>query len=119
MDPMKASTFRWLGVASAARKSAWQAGLTLAALCGPGANTGWTCPFCYAAAASVKADAASALRSGIVILLVPPLLIFGAIAAAAIRGRHRYQVAREQGEQLQAVQTESTVAEGDGAVNRC
>jgi hypothetical protein len=47
------------------------------------------CPFCYTAAATARAGAIRALQSGILVLILPPILIFAAIAA--FRRRHRYQ----------------------------
>ena len=49
-----------------------------------------TCPMCYRAAAAAKAGAVHALRSGVLILMVPPVLIVGGITLLAIRGRDRF-----------------------------
>lgn len=53
-------------------------------------NQAWACPFCYAAFASAKAGVLQALRSGMLILILPSLAIFAAILAVARRSRHRY-----------------------------
>jgi hypothetical protein len=59
-----------------------------------------TCPLCYRAAAASKAGALQALRSGVLILMIPPVVIFGVVTAMAIRGRDRFNdadtVAEEQ-----------------------
>ena len=49
-----------------------------------------SCPLCYRAAAAAKGGALQALRSGILILMVPPVLIVGGIAVLAVRGRNRF-----------------------------
>ena len=55
----------------------------------------WSCPFCYTGVASAKAGVIHALRSGILILILPPLAIFAAILVAAVCRRHRYWEARD------------------------
>jgi hypothetical protein len=45
---------------------------------------------CYTSAAAAKAGALQALRSGILILLVPPLLMFVAIFVVIYRYRNRF-----------------------------
>jgi hypothetical protein len=45
---------------------------------------------CYRAAAAAKGGALQALRSGILILMIPPVLIVGGIAVLAVRGRNRF-----------------------------
>src|SRR5438445_10187785 len=52
-----------------------------------------SCPMCYRAAAAAKAGAIQALRSGILILMIPPVLIVGGIAVLAVRGRNRFNEA--------------------------
>lgn len=52
------------------------------------------CPFCYTAAAAAKAGAIHALQSGILVLILPPILIFAVIAVTAVRRRHRYHEVR-------------------------
>ena len=49
-----------------------------------------SCPMCYRAAAAAKGGALQALRSGILILMIPPVLIGGGIAVLAVRGRNRF-----------------------------
>ena len=49
-----------------------------------------SCPLCYRAAAASKAGALQALRSGVLILMIPPVLIFGAVTMMAVRGRDRF-----------------------------
>ena len=48
------------------------------------------CAMCYTTAASAKAGAIQALRSGILILLVPPLVMFAAIFVVIYRSRNRF-----------------------------
>src|SRR2546426_10637649 len=45
------------------------------------------CVMCYNTAAAAKAAAINALRSGILILMVPPVLISAGVFALALRGR--------------------------------
>ena len=52
-----------------------------------------SCPLCYRAAAAAKGGALQALRSGILILMIPPVLIVGGIAVLAVRGRNRFNAA--------------------------
>ena len=52
-----------------------------------------SCPMCYRAAAAAKGGALQALRSGILILMIPPVLIVGGIAVLAVRGRNRFNEA--------------------------
>src|SRR5579863_2713755 len=49
-----------------------------------------TCPLCYRAAAESKAGAVHALRSGVLILMIPPVLIFGIVTMVAVRSRDRF-----------------------------
>jgi hypothetical protein len=49
------------------------------------------CPFCYNAAAATKAGGLRALRNGILILMIPPVLIVGVVCIMAIRSRDRYR----------------------------
>ena len=49
-----------------------------------------SCPLCYRAAAAAKGGALQALRSGILILMIPPVLIVGGIAVLGVRGRNRF-----------------------------
>lgn len=49
-----------------------------------------SCAMCATTASSAKAGALQALRSGILILLIPPILMFIAIFALAFRNRERF-----------------------------
>lgn len=57
-----------------------------------------SCAMCYNTAASAKAAAIQALRSGILILLIPPILMVVAILARALRSRERFDDCSEGGE---------------------
>jgi len=57
-----------------------------------------SCAMCYNTAASAKAAAIQALRSGILILLIPPVLMVGAIMARTLRSRERFDNRPETGE---------------------
>lgn len=59
------------------------------------------CAMCYTAAAAAKATAIKALRSGILILLFPPGLIFIAILVVAYRRRNTFNVPEETAEELE------------------
>jgi hypothetical protein len=48
------------------------------------------CVMCYNTAAAAKAAAINALRSGILILMVPPVLISAGVFVLALRGRERF-----------------------------
>ena len=78
-----------------------------------------TCPLCFRAAAASKAGAVAALRSGILILMIPPVVIFGLVTLMAVRGRNRFNEA----EGATAAQTEresesaEALAEEDHAWN--
>ena len=47
------------------------------------------CAMCYSTTAASRA-AIQALRSGIVVLLIPPVLIFGTVCVLALRNRNRF-----------------------------
>src|SRR5580693_4097478 len=66
----------------------------LASLVGLASVQAAACPFCYTAAAAAKAGAIRALQNGILMLSLPPILIFAAIAVTAFRRRHSYHEAR-------------------------
>ncbi len=51
------------------------------------------CAMCYTSASAAKASAIQALRSGILILLIPSLLIFAATAVLVIRRRNQFNEA--------------------------
>lgn len=48
---------------------------------------------CYTSASAAKAGAIQALRSGILILLIPSLLVFAATAVLVIRRRNQFNEA--------------------------
>ena len=48
------------------------------------------CAMCYTSAESAKKAGIEALRSGILILLVPPLVMFGGIIWLTYRSRNRF-----------------------------
>lgn len=72
-------------------------GATVAVLVLLGSTTVWaqTCPLCYRAAAASKAGAIAALRRGVLILMLPPVAIFGIVTWIAIRRRDRFNEADE------------------------
>ena len=63
------------------------------------------CAMCYTSASAAKAAAIQALRSGILILLIPALLVFAAIFVIVFRRRNQFhecgEWTREQDEELQ------------------
>ena len=62
------------------------------------------CPFCYNAAAATRAGGLAALRNGILILMIPPVLIVGLVCIMGIR---RYR------KDLESEANPSRVAAGD------
>jgi hypothetical protein len=62
----------------------------LAGLAVPRVGLAQGCALCYNTAAAANASAIHALRSGILVLLIPPVLIFGAICTFALRHRNRF-----------------------------
>jgi hypothetical protein len=46
------------------------------------------CPMCYTTAASAARGTIHALRSGIVTLVIPPVLLFGGMLAVALRWKN-------------------------------
>jgi hypothetical protein len=52
------------------------------------------CPLCYNAAAATKAGGIAALRNGVLILMIPPVLIVGLVCIMGIR-RYRNDSAAE------------------------
>lgn len=62
---------------------------TLAALVSPVALWAQSCPLCYQAAAASPHRFIQALRSGILILIFPPVLIFTGISVMAYRKRNK------------------------------
>jgi len=59
-------------------------------LTAPGLAFAQGCAMCYNTAAAANAAAIQALRSGILVLLIPPVLIFGAVCGFALRNRNRF-----------------------------
>ncbi len=49
-----------------------------------------SCVMCYSSAAAAKAGGIRALQNGIIILLIPPMLIFIGIFVVAFRSRERF-----------------------------
>ncbi|HUI43571.1 MAG TPA: hypothetical protein VL523_16540, partial [Terriglobia bacterium] len=92
---------------SALRAGRWFAGLALAASLASGRASG--CPYCYSSLVSGGSGVVQALQSGILVLIVPPMLIFAAIAVAAIRGNHRYAQCSE----LEAADGRAIPTQGD------
>ena len=74
-----------------------------------GSTAAWaqTCPLCYRAAAASRAGALAALRSGVLILMIPPVAIFGLVTLMAIRRRDRFNEEEETAPAQQAVQAEA------------
>jgi len=70
----------------------WVAGLAIAmaglAIAHPVLAQG--CALCYNTAAASGARGIAALRNGILILMIPPVIIFGVICFFTIRGRNRF-----------------------------
>jgi hypothetical protein len=77
------------------RICAWLAHLAglLVVLASPIAARGQGCAMCYTTAASAHAAAIQALRSGVLILLVPPLVMMGVILIVVYRYRNRFNPA--------------------------
>jgi hypothetical protein len=72
------------------RKWMTGAAVFIAGLAAPGLVFAQGCAMCYNSAAAANAGAIQALRSGILVLLIPPVLIFGAICTFALRNRSRF-----------------------------
>jgi hypothetical protein len=62
----------------------------LAALCAPGLALAQNCALCYTQAASSGARVIQALRSGIFVLVIPPMVICTAIAIMAYKKRDQF-----------------------------
>jgi hypothetical protein len=58
------------------------------------------CALCYNTAAASGARGIAALRNGILILMIPPVIIFGVICFFTIRGRNRFNDEVKGSEQL-------------------
>ena len=82
-----------------------------------------TCPLCYRAAAESKAGAVHALRSGILILMIPPVAIFGLVTLMAVRRRDRFNEAEEaaapadSGSEIESLEAPVELVEEDHAWN--
>ena len=48
------------------------------------------CALCYNTAAAAGARGVAALRNGILILMIPPVIIFGVVCFFTLRGRNRF-----------------------------
>ena len=74
------------------RKIAWTIASLSASLGGSVVAWAQGCPLCYNAAAATKAGGLAALRNGVLILMIPPVLIVGLVCIMGIR---RYRSDRE------------------------
>ncbi|MGD0402451.1 MAG: hypothetical protein ABSB66_04575 [Candidatus Acidiferrales bacterium] len=63
---------------------------TMLVLASPGALYAQGCAMCYQSAAASGPRSIQALKSGILILMLPPVLITVVIAYLAYRKRHKY-----------------------------
>ena len=70
----------------------WMVRLGVASLAGLSSKLAFAqgCAMCYNNAAATKASGQQALRSGILILKVPPLLMLAGIFVAALRRRNKF-----------------------------
>lgn len=73
---------------SACRIWIYGAALLVATLCTSDTAFAQSCAMCYTSAAAARSEGIRALQHGILILLLPPLLIFGGICFTAYR-RHK------------------------------
>ena len=60
-------------------------------LCGPAALWAKSCPFCYSKAAGSSPTLLHALRSGVLILMVPPALMSVAFTVVTYRRRNTFR----------------------------
>ncbi len=69
-----------------------------------------SCAMCYTSAAASKGSGISALQHGILILLIPPLLVFAGICIAAFRRPNRLsgEDPLQEGEDLKVSSTRRT-----------
>lgn len=67
------------------------AAMFIAVTCASGSAFSQSCAMCYTSAAAARAEGIRALQHGILILLVPPLLIFTGICVAAFRRNNSEQ----------------------------
>ena len=74
------------------RVARWVAGLAIAmaglAIAHPVLAQG--CALCYNTAAAAGVRGVAALRNGILILMIPPVIIFGVVCFFTLRGRNRF-----------------------------
>lgn len=89
-----AGSVRWLSLWPEFRKIAWTIAGLVALLGGRVVVWAQGCPLCYNAAAATKAGGLAALRNGILILMIPPVLIVGLVCIMGIR-RYRSDSAAE------------------------
>ncbi len=68
-------------------RQVWGGAAVLVALGNAAAAFAQGCPLCYTTVAAARPAAIQALRSGILVLLVPPLLMFIGIFVLAFRSR--------------------------------
>lgn len=61
----------------------------LAVLASPAALWGQSCPLCYQVVANSGSHVIQALKSGILVLLFPPLLIYAGVGILAYRKRNQ------------------------------
>ena len=48
------------------------------------------CALCYNTAAAANSKGLAALRHGVLILMIPPVMIFGVVCLLTVRGRNRF-----------------------------
>lgn len=53
------------------------------------------CALCYNTASAAGSRGIAALRHGILILMIPPVIIFGVVCFVTVRGRNRFNDASE------------------------
>ena len=66
------------------------AGIFLALLWIPGAAFGQSCALCYSQAAGAGSRVIQALRSGILVLVIPPVLMCIGLAVMAYKKRNQF-----------------------------
>ncbi len=81
---------------SLSRITKWMAGLATAgaSLLVAATASAQSCAMCYSSAAAAKSDGIRALQHGIMLLAIPPMLIFVGIFAVALRSRNRFTGSR-------------------------
>jgi len=84
------------------------AGGLVAVLAAPSPSFAQGCALCYNSAAALRAAAKHALNTGILVLLIPVLLMFGAVFVFAFRSQTRFADA----ECVPAVDRETELLEG-------